>query len=378
MIRVLFLIHDLGQGGAEKVLINLVNNMDYSKFDITVMTLFDYGENRQFLDSHVHYRTWCRKKVPANSRLMKLLTPKQLYRLIIREKYDIEIAYLEGPCARVISGCNDASVKKISWIHIEQHTSKIAAGSFRSVKEARKCYQEFDKIICVSEEVKRDFEQALYIPVKHKVLYNTNESERIMQLANEIVDFKMVGKDKGITTLIGVGKLLKNKGFDRLVRIVKRLKDERYNLHLYILGEGPEYNNLQNYIKKNKLDSYVTLLGYQLNPYKYMAKSDLFVCASLQEGFSTAATEALILGIPVCTVLVSGMREMLGDNEFGVIVENNDQALYLGIKRFLDEPKLLNYYQKQARKRGEVFKSDRTVSAVEDFLFKLYKGDSDD
>lgn len=378
MIRVLFLIHDLGQGGAEKVLVNLVNNMDYSKFDVTVMTLFDSGENRQFLNPNVKYKTWCRKMFPGNSHLMKLLTPQQLHKLIIRERYDIEIAYLEGPCARVISGCVNSSVKKAAWIHIEQHTAKKASSSFRSIYEAKQCYQKFDRIVCVSESVKNDFMRALNIQAKYAVLYNTNESEKIIQLSKENIDSEIIKAENNVVKLVGVGKLLKNKGFDRLVKTVKRIKDEGYKLHLYILGDGPEYNTLQNYIKKNKLDLYVTLLGYQLNPYKYLAKSDLFVCASLQEGFSTAATEALILGIPVFTVSVSGMKEMLGDNEFGVIVENNDQALYLGIKRFLDEPKLLNYYKKQAIKRGETFKTDQTVSAVEDFLFKLYKGDSDD
>ena len=80
-----------------------------------------------------------------------------------------------------------------------------------------------------------------------------------------------------------------------------------------------------------------------------MAKCDLFICASFAEGFSTAATEALIVGIPVCTVEVSGMKEMLGvNNEYGLVVENNDEALYQGIKRFFDEPGLLEYYTKQA------------------------------
>ena len=61
-------------------------------------------------------------------------------------------------------------------------------------------------------------------------------------------------------------------------------------------------------------------MGYQTNPYKYLAKCDLFVCSSHSEGFSTAATEALIVGVPVCSVEVSGMREMLGENnEYGVI-----------------------------------------------------------
>ena len=57
MQKVLFLIHDLGQGGAEKVLVNLVNNMDIEKFDITVMTLFDVGVNRQFLNKYIKYKS---------------------------------------------------------------------------------------------------------------------------------------------------------------------------------------------------------------------------------------------------------------------------------------------------------------------------------
>ena len=73
--KVLFLIHDLGQGGAEKVLVSLVNNMDRTKFDITVMSLFGGGVNEQFLDTKLHYITAFDKVFPGNSHLMKLFTP---------------------------------------------------------------------------------------------------------------------------------------------------------------------------------------------------------------------------------------------------------------------------------------------------------------
>lgn len=84
--KILFLIHDLGQGGAEKVLVNLVNNMDHTKFDITVMTLFDCGENKQFLHPKVKYKTWCKKMVPGNSQLMKFLSPKETSQVKLFEK----------------------------------------------------------------------------------------------------------------------------------------------------------------------------------------------------------------------------------------------------------------------------------------------------
>ena len=370
MKKVLFLIHDLGQGGAEKVLVNLVNNMDDSKFDITVMTLFDSGENRQFLSKNVHYKSWCQKMIPGNSHLMKLLSPEQLHKLIIKERYDIEIAYLEGPCARVVSGCSDPTKKKLAWIHIEQYTAEQAAASFRNVAEAKACYRRFDRIVCVSQTVKQDFVQALQVPVPHEVLYNTNESDKIICLSQEAIEPGIMNSDE--IKLVGVGKLLKSKGFDRVVRIVKRLKEQGHPVHLYVLGEGPERNRLQEYIQQNELERNITLLGYQLNPYKYVAKCDLFVCASLAEGFSTAATEALILGIPVCTVEVSGMKEMLGENnEYGLVVDNNEEALYQGIKRFFVEPGLLEYYAKQAKRRGKDFSTKKTVQAVENMFQNL-------
>ena len=120
------------------------------------------------------------------------------------------------------------------------------------------------------------------------------------------------------------------------------------------------------------MEKLVTLLGYDTNPYQYIARADLFVCASFSEGFSTAATEALIVGTPVCTVEVSGMKEMLGENdEYGIVTENSEEALYEGIKRLLDDPALLAHYRKQAALRGEQFSTEKTVKAVEDMLLGL-------
>ena len=372
MKRILFLIHDLGQGGAEKVLINLVNNMDRSKFDITVMTLFDIGVNKQFLSKDVHYKTVYKRVFPGNSHFMKLLTPMQLHKKYIKERYDIEVSYLEGPCARIISGCKDKDTRIVTWIHREQFNAKVASASFRSVAEAEKFYNKFNDIICVSETVKNDFCKCLNIKVPVQVLYNTNETEKIRSLSEEsVTDVDMHSNQ---IKLVGVGKLLTSKGFDRILSITKRLIENNYPVHTYILGIGPEESNLKEYAKANGIEDFVTLLGYQTNPYKYVRNCDLFVCASHAEGFSTAATEALIVGTPVCTVEVSGMKEMLGDNnEYGVVTENDDEALYQGIKSLLDSPELLKHYTEQAKLRGKDFSTENTVKAVEEMLTELIK-----
>lgn len=97
MIKILFLIHDLGQGGAEKVLVNLVNNMDRSKFDISVTVLFGGGVNEQFLASDIHFRAVFPKEVPGNSKLMKLLTPAQLHQMCVKS-----ITILRSPIWKVL------------------------------------------------------------------------------------------------------------------------------------------------------------------------------------------------------------------------------------------------------------------------------------
>lgn len=364
--KVLFLIHDLGPGGAEKVLVNLVNHMDAKSFDITVLALFDGGINRKFLAPHINYQ-FCFSKMPrGNSHMMKICSPKCLHRYLIKGTYDIEISYLEGVCARIISGCENRETKLITWIHIEQQKRKEAA-SFRSEREALDCYRKFHKIVCVSEAVRESFLKCFPIDVPVEVCYNTNDSEKILKLAKEPVPKEMVLGEA--FSMVGVGKLLKRKGFDRILKITYRLKKEGYPIRIYLLGNGPKKKKLEDYVKKHQLESNVTFLGYQVNPYKYIKRSDLFVCASLAEGFSTAATEALILGVPVCTVEVSGMKEMLGfKNEYGIVTENTEEALYLGIKRLLDDKELFKHYQRQAAIRGRQFLAKKTVESVENLL----------
>lgn len=367
MKKILFLIHDLGQGGAEKVLVNLVNNMDERKFDITVISLFGGGVNEQFLKKKIKYRSIFTKSFPGNSKIMKLFSPSQLHRWFIKETYDIEVSYLEGSSARIISGCPNSETKLVSWIHVEQHTKEIAAKAFRSFEESVECYTKFHKNICVSEAVKNDFLQIYPMLKDVQVLYNTNETDQILKLKEEPIEEDVFSD--GEIRICGVGKILPNKGFDRLARIHKRLREEGYPVHTYILGKGSEREKIEKYLIANHLQESFTFLGYQTNPYKYVANCNMFVCTSTAEGFSTAATEALIVGIPVVTTPVAGMKEMLGDNnEYGIIAEQNEDSLYENIKILLDDESLLQKYRQRAALRGEDFTKRKTVKAIENMF----------
>ena len=369
MKKVLFFIPNLSVGGAEKVLVNLVNNLDRKQFDITVQTLFPGGVNEQFLKEDIRYKTCFKKTFKGNSQILKLFKPETLYKRFITEHYDIIISYLEGPTARIVAGCSDKNIKKVCWIHIQQETKEIFAYAFKSYKEAKKCYSKFDKIICVSQYVQDNFIKMSNYSGEIEVLYNTNQTHDIIRLSKEPIDLPM--DDVSVKVCV-VGKLKKNKGIERLMHIHKRLNENGYHVHFYFLGNGAMEEFIKEYAASNGLSEKTTLLGYQTNPYAYIKNCDLLVCGSYAEGFSTAATEALIIGIPVCSVEVSGMKEMLGThNEYGVVTENSEDALYEGIKFLLDNPNQLEHYRHQAEIRGKHFSTENTVRLVEDMLMKL-------
>lgn len=370
MKKVLFFIPSLGHGGAEKVLVNLVNNLDKTKFDITVQTVFDEGVNKQFLNSDVKYKYNFKKIIRGNVKIFALFSPQTLYKKFVKEKYDIIVSYLEGITARITSGCTDEDTKLVNWIHCKMDTEKAASVGFRNFEEAKRCYNIYDYTVCVSKMVKDYFVETLSFDKNIDVLYNTIETDEIIEKSTEpVTDIEF---DKDCINICSVGKIIPVKGFERLTAIHKRLTEENIKTKFYILGIGQEQKNLEKYLKENNLEDTFIFLGYRTNPYKYIKNCDLYVCSSYSEGFSTSVTESLIVGTPVVTTRCSGMEEQLGyNNEYGIVTDNNEQALYEGIKEMLTKEGCLEYYADKALERGKNFNKSITVKAVEDMLEKL-------
>ena len=370
MKKILFLIPNLKHGGAEKVLVNLANNLDRSKYDVTVQTLFDVGVNKESLLPHVRYKTVFKKEFRGNNRFFQLFSPKYLWDRFVKERYDIAVSYLEGPTSRILSGCDDPHTKRIAWLHIELNTPKLAALGFRNVGEAQKAYRSFDEVVAVSRNVRDCFLQNLQIQRPIRVLYNTNETEQILQRSSEPLDdprFPVVGP-----TVCSVAKLMPTKGFDRLLQVHKRLLDEGHPHKVCILGIGEDQKMLEREIARLGVQDSFLLLGFQKNPYKFVSRCDLYVCSSRREGFSTAVTEALVVGTPVVSTDCSGAKELLGENdEYGIVVENSTEGIYEGMKRMLSEPALLAHYKEKAKERGSFFSRTETVKAVEAMLDSL-------
>lgn len=369
MKKVLFLINSLGGGGAERVLVNLVNRLDREKYDITVQTMFGDGVNREFLASDIKYKSTNAACPQGVSFLYRFIPAQMLYkRFIGNERYDLLIAYMHGAPVKALAGCPDKKVKRIAWLHFGNPGKGSFFKFWHTNKMAFRAYNQMDAIVGVANSVVNEF--ALFTGIHDKLytVYNTNDVDRILSMAQELPVLTDAGAENDGIRICTAGRLVPQKGYDRLIAVAKRLHDEGYRFSVSIMGTGSdEYRGkLESMIQSNNADAYIRLLGFQKNPYAVMKNSDLYVLSSREEGLATVLTEALFTELPIVATDVSGTREVLGEHdEYGIVVENSEDGIYRGLKRILSDPKLLKCYKGKSKGRADFFAPEKTVKQAE-------------
>ena len=394
MKKVLIAIHTLQMGGVEKIVINLLKNINKEKFDVTLLSIVNDGiyiDEVKKIDN-IKYKYFFnslfkKSREDANSpynritsKIMNIIWkyylfmikdfPKYLYKKNIKEKYDIEISFLEGKVAKIIANSPNPNSKKIAWIHTDIENI-CRMNIFKSLQEEIDCYNKFDKIVCVSSDVKDHFIHKTGITENIIIQTNPINSEEIIEKSKEKITKKL--KRDGLV-LCAVGRLAYEKGFDRLLKIHKKLLKENIKNTIWIVGEGVERKHLEKYISGNNLEDTVELIGYTSNPYKYIKNADIFVCSSRVEGLSSVVIEATILEKPIVTTMCSGMTDILGeDNDNAMIVSNNTDDLYLGIKKMITDNELRRKYENNIKNISNEFNINHVIKNIENLLDNLEK-----
>ena len=366
--KLLFLIHNLNMAGAQRVLVELVNHIDFDRYDVTVQTIYDEGALIHQLDPRIRYCSILRVKQPFIQRvwgavLRRVLTPRYVYRHYVEDGYDYSVAYLEGECTRIVSGCDNPETKTIAWVHADFEKLFLCDRVFRSTQEHKKAYQTFDKIVCVSQGSKRGFTYRFGNDWGEKLVvrYNIVDGERIHSAAMEDAASPV---PSDVFSIVSVGNLRPEKGYDRLLPICRRLADEGYAFHLTIVGGGSEYDRVAQLLQELDLQNHVTLLGNQSNPYAYMKQADLFFLGSYSEAFSTVVIESVMVGVPPMVTACSGMDEILDGGTYGIILPNTEEGIYEGLKRVLDDPSLLDAYRERLPQRRAFFDKDNALKEI--------------
>ena len=145
---------------------------------------------------------------------------------------------------------------------------------------------------------------------------------------------------------------------------IRRLISDGLELELFIVGEGFLKDSIINIIETNELQDSVILTGFLDNPYPLLASADIYVCSSIAEGLNTAISEALVLGRPVISTECSGTSELLGDSQFGLVVLNDENSLYKGLRELLSEPVLRQRLSDAAFTRGLEFSITKPMETI--------------
>lgn len=358
MKKLLFFINTLDGGGAEKVLVDLVNSIASEQYDVDLVTITG-GVHSDKLSEKICYRPIIRNR---NSLIGKLLEKiiyhmpySMLAKLFLHGEYDAEIAYLEGFPTRVLA-VKKSGAKKMAFVHCDVSVQPVLQSFYKSKQACLDEYRKFDKVCFVSEVALGGFEKTFGVLDNAQVIHNIVLASEILEKAKEEPPYRY--ETDGMK-ILAVGRLSKEKGYDRLIRAAAHL-EKKYTFELWIAGDGGERSALEAMIQQLGVRS-VKLLGFQKNPYPFMRSADLFVCPSYYEGYSTVVTEATILGLPVLTTDCAGMREILDNGNSGCIVENSEEALEQGLEILLSSKEKFEELKLKAQKKSETFSNEKAM-----------------
>ena len=239
---------------------------------------------------------------------------------------------------------------------------------------SRIVFKNADLIVAVAEGVKKDLVTNFGArPEKVVVVPNPIDLNLIRRMAAEPLEDSR-WSDPGASLIVATGRLVKLKGFDLLIRAFADLPDE-IRARLIIVGGGEEQPNLQKLVDRLELDKKVFLIGHKKNPWKYMARADIFVLSSHTEAFPNVLGEALALKIPVLATECSpGIREYLKNGECGLLVPPGDiNALARSLKQMLTDRALCRQLVRHAAERVAEFDIARTVISYENVLHTVLK-----
>lgn len=238
----------------------------------------------------------------------------------------------------------------------------------------RTFYPKAEIIIVNSKNMGIELTQMFNISAsKVSVIYNPIDIQRINQMKGEEVRHPWYEAD--IPLIVAIGRLTFSKGFSYLIKALHIVGAKGIPCRLVILGEGGEEERLKRLAIGLRVDDWVAFLGFQPNPYKYLARSTLFVLSSLYEGFPNVLLEALALGVPsIATRCPTGPEEIITDGVDGILVPPSDeQALADAIKRVLRDEGLRERLGEAGKKRAEDFRVEKIVKQYEDVIEDLCK-----
>lgn len=368
--KLLFLCSNMNIGGFQKSLINLLKSFDYSKYEVDLFLIAQYGvfladipnevniiktkkHNSYFfyetkisvkylIKNHNYFLLFCRIMVGLVSFIDKgygaLLMSKFIPK--IDNEYDCCIDY-NGQYLNYYMIDKINAKKKITYFHNDYKKWDY----YKNVD--KKYYKKADAIVTVSNICVKSLKE--YFPeYKNKIFCVENIITNKTVIPNYRINHKNI--DSNNLIIVTVGRVCLDKGYDFAFDAARLLKNKQYNFKWYWVGPGNENNDVLNLKLKYDIDDVFKFIGPSPDPYYYLEKCDIAVFPSRFEGKAVVIEETKIIHKPIVVTDFSTVNNQIENMKSGIIVEMNGNAVYEGIKRLIDDNQLVKdivEYQKK-------------------------------
>lgn len=367
--KILIIMPKFFGGGAERVLLNLFNQIDLTQYQIDLFLGLKGGrlENEIPQSVNVFYIFSHRIFEILTSVFLRYFNSKFLFYYFgkqIKINYDVGICYLDSNYSYFLNNTKGNLKRKVVVIHSSYKTYSYKFKKYKSESKTTKqdLYKSLDTILAVSKESMQEFVDIYGVFNDLRVIYNTLNVSRIKRMAMKTSQQIYEKEDFNI---LAIGSHIPVKNYKTLLQACLILKQENTNFKLYILGEGVLRSEHQKFINENDLCDVVKLQGFVENPYPYIKECDLFVMTSIAEGLPTALSEALVFGKATIATNSPGCREVIGNGKYGLMVENNEKEISNSIKKMIENPLIRKKYEELGLKSASRFSDKNSINEYE-------------
>jgi glycosyltransferase involved in cell wall biosynthesis len=299
-LKVVFILPCLAAGGAERVMITLMNTLDRSRYTPVFITISDNGPLKSLIHEDTEFYS-------LHGNRVSVALPK-LFLKLQKIKPDIVVSTMAhlNLCVLLLKPL----LPKTAFIVREAITPSFILEEHNSIapflKRAYKwLYAYADKVVSPAQAIIEEFKNDLHMPCKnHVLLYNPVDEVKLREAAACTIEWPVKGADDAVR-FVASGRLHYQKGFDRLIKaLAANPLPVRWSM--VVLGEGGEREKLQSLIATHNIQDKISLIGLQENPWAYYAAADCFVLPSRWEGLPNVVLEALACGTQVIATHESG------------------------------------------------------------------------
>lgn len=369
MKKLLIIMETMAGGGAEKVLIDLLNAIDRQRYDITLLLVFKIGPLLEKLPDWLEVRYLYPGKPKGLRRFIEHFVPgrnflyrRDAQRLMRGRHFDIAVSFLEGPALRIHNCLPGIADRNITWNHTNLSVAHWTHYLYSSIEDEANDYRSMDAVVFVSEGARTDFSKMFGVYGDNlKVVPNILDYDTIQHRAQEFE----VKHDR--FTLIAVGRLVEVKRYDRILEAAKILASKGINFNLWILGAGPLEKELKKLTASLQLNDKVIFHGFQPNPYPYFKAADLMLMASDTEGYGMAMVEAMALGTPVVATASSGAKAVIGDGT-GILTDFSAEEMANAIESLYNDTNIRNALAEKAYIKAKSFDKENVLNQIYEIL----------